>query len=137
MRASAKGGKPPMKTGKLKLLRNLKQRQRRLSVCYHIFCHYAQQEGQKARPTGSVPQWLDFLKWRFTAFKSYGVKTKSTSQYANKQWLTSTCCFVHCVRISQWSSRLPNTASKCYLQIQLTGESEKRLWTGDCMVKHK
>ena len=31
-----------------------------LSVCYHVFCHYVQQGGQKAVPTGSVPHWLDF-----------------------------------------------------------------------------
>ena len=58
-----------------------------LSVCYHVFCHYAQQGGQKAIPTGSVPHWLDFKKGDFrksTAFKSYGVKTKRTSQYANE-----------------------------------------------------
>ena len=59
----------------------------RLSVCYHVFCHYAQQGGQKAIPTGSVPHWLDFKNGDFrksTAFKSYGVKTKRTSQYANE-----------------------------------------------------
>ena len=58
-----------------------------LSVCYHVFCHYAQQGGQKAIPTGSVPHWLDFKNGDFrksTAFKSYGVKTKRTSQYANE-----------------------------------------------------
>ena len=41
----------------------------------------------KAIPTGSVPHWLDFKNGDFrksTAFKSYGVKTKRTSQYANK-----------------------------------------------------
>ena len=55
--------------------------------CYHVFWHYAQQGGQKAIPTGSVPHWLDFKKGDFrksTAFKSYGVKTKRTSQYANE-----------------------------------------------------
>ena len=26
-------------------------------VCYHVFCHYVQQGGQKAIPTGSVPHW--------------------------------------------------------------------------------
>ena len=54
----------------------------RLSVCYHVFCHYAQQGGQKAIPMGSVPHWFDFKKGDFrksTAFKSYGVKTKQTS----------------------------------------------------------
>ena len=59
----------------------------RLSVCYHVFCHYAQQGGQRAIPTGSVPHWLDFKNGDFrksTAFKSYGVKTKRTSQYANE-----------------------------------------------------
>ena len=59
----------------------------RLSVCYHVFCYSAQQGGQKAIPTGSVPHWLDFKNGDFrksTAFKSYGVKTKRTSQYANK-----------------------------------------------------
>ena len=58
-----------------------------LSVCYHVFCHYVQQGGQKAIPTGSVPHWLDFKNGDFrksTAFKSYGVKTKRTSQYANE-----------------------------------------------------
>ena len=32
----------------------------RPSVRYHLFWHYAQQGGQKAIPTGSVPHWLDF-----------------------------------------------------------------------------
>ena len=62
----------------------------RLSVCYQVFCHYVQQGGQKAIPTGSVPHWLDFKKGDFrksTAFKSYGVKTKRTSQYANEHGL--------------------------------------------------
>ena len=62
----------------------------RLSVCYHVFCHYAQQGGEKAIPTGSVPHWFDFKKGDFrksTAFKSYGVKTKRTSQYANEHGL--------------------------------------------------
>ena len=61
-----------------------------LSVCYHVFCHYAQQGGQKAIPTGSVPHWLDLKNGDFrksTAFKSYGVKTKRTSQYANEHGL--------------------------------------------------
>ena len=60
-----------------------------LSVCYHVFCHYVQQGGQKAIPTGSVLHWLDFKNGDFrksTAFKSYGVKTKQTSQYANEQY---------------------------------------------------
>ena len=62
----------------------------RPSVCYHVFCHYAQQGSQKAIPTGSVPHWLDFKKGDFrksTVFKSYGVKTKRTSQYANEHGL--------------------------------------------------
>ena len=62
----------------------------RLSVCYHVFCHYAQQGGQKAIPTGSVPHWLHYKRGDFrksTAFKSYGVKTKRTSQYANEHGL--------------------------------------------------
>ena len=49
----------------------------RPSVCYHVFCHYPQQGGQKATPTGSVPHWLEFKNGDFrksTAFKSYGVK---------------------------------------------------------------
>ena len=32
----------------------------RPSVRYHLFWHYAQQGGQEAIPTGSVPHWLDF-----------------------------------------------------------------------------
>ena len=58
-----------------------------LSVCYHVFCHYAQQGGQKAIPTGSVPHWLDLKNGDFrksSAFKSYG---KRTSQYANEHGL--------------------------------------------------
>ena len=46
--------------------------------------------GQKAIPTGSVPHWLDFKNGNLrtsTAFKSYGVKTKRTSQYANEHSL--------------------------------------------------
>ena len=49
------------------------------SVCYHVFCHYIQQGGQKAIPTGSVPHWLDFKNGDLrtsTVFKSYGMKTK-------------------------------------------------------------
>ena len=41
-------------------------------------------------PTGSVLHWLEFKKGNFrksTAFKSYGVKTKRTSQYANEHGL--------------------------------------------------
>ena len=62
----------------------------RLSVCYHVFCHHAQQGGQKAIPMVSVPHWLDFKNGDFrksTAFKSYGMKTKRTSQYANEHSL--------------------------------------------------
>ena len=56
-----------------------------LCVCYHVFCRYAQRDGQKAIPTGSVPHWLylkngDFVK--NAAFKSYGVKQ---SEGANMQ----------------------------------------------------
>ena len=45
-----------------------------------------QQGAQKAIPTSSVPHWLDFKNGDFrksTAFKSYGMKTKRTFQYAN------------------------------------------------------
>ena len=31
-----------------------------LSVCYHVFCRYAQQDGQYAILMGSVPHWLYF-----------------------------------------------------------------------------
>ena len=87
----------------------------RRSVCYHVFCHYAQQGGQKAIPTGSVPHWLDFKNGDFrksTAFKSYGVKTKRTSQYANEHGLPrpDSARFEHAVegveitrRASMWS----------------------------------
>ncbi|CAI8019656.1 Probable serine/threonine-protein kinase DDB_G0284251, partial [Geodia barretti] len=43
-----------------------------LSVCYHVFCHHAQQTGQKATPTGSALHWLHFKTGDFrksTAFK--------------------------------------------------------------------
>ena len=56
----------------------------------HLFSHYRQQGGQKAIPTGSVSHWLDFKNGDFrksTAFKSYGLKTKRTSQYANEHGL--------------------------------------------------
>ena len=55
-----------------------------LSICYHVFCHYAQRGGQKAIPT------LDYKNGNLptsTAFKSFAVKTKRTSQYANKHGL--------------------------------------------------
>ena len=48
-----------------------------LSVC--LLPRYAQQDGQKAIPTGSVPHWLYFKNSVFgkiAAFESYGVKTK-------------------------------------------------------------
>ena len=56
-----------------------------LSVCYHVFCRYAQRDGQKAIPTGSVPHWLYFKNGDFVknaAFESYGVKQ---SEGANMQ----------------------------------------------------
>ena len=62
----------------------------RLSICYHVYCHYVQQGGQKTIPTGSVLHWLDFKNGDYRkgiAFKSYGVKTKRTSQYGNKHGL--------------------------------------------------
>ena len=31
-----------------------------LGICYHVFCHHAQQTGKKATPTGSALQWLYF-----------------------------------------------------------------------------
>ena len=63
-----------------------------LSVCLlpRFLPLRAQQGGQKAILTGSVPHWLDFKNGDFrksTAFKSYGVKTKRTSQYANEHGL--------------------------------------------------
>ena len=48
-----------------------------LSVCYHVFSRYAQQDGQKAIPTGSVPHWLYYDK--NAAFESYGVKQSEGS----------------------------------------------------------
>ena len=54
-----------------------------LSVCYHVFCHYAQRDGQKAIPMGSVPHWLYFRDFdKNAAFESYGVKQ---SEGANMQ----------------------------------------------------
>ena len=72
----------------------------RLCVCLLLFSNYTQQGGQKAIPTGSVPHWLDFKNGDFrkcTAFKSYGVKTKSTSQYDNEHGLPrpDSACFEH------------------------------------------
>ena len=55
-----------------------------LSVWYHVFCHYAQQGGQKAIPTGSVPHWLDFKN---SEVLRSGVKTKRTTQYGNEHGL--------------------------------------------------
>ena len=45
-----------------------------VSVCPHLFSHYAQQGGQKAIPTGSLPHWLDFQVSDFREKKNYGVK---------------------------------------------------------------
>ena len=60
-----------------------------LSVCYHVFCHEAQSTSQKER----VQHYTGFIMEIFVksvVFKSYGVKTKSRSQYANWHKLTST-----------------------------------------------
>ena len=74
-----------------------------VSACVHVFCHCAQQGGQESIPTGSALHWLDLKNGDFrksTAFKSYGVKTKWTSQYANEvrqliylmdNWWTERC----------------------------------------------
>ena len=51
-----------------------------LSVCYHVFCRYVQQDGQKVISTGSVN--VD----KNAAFKSYGVKP---SERANMKISTS------------------------------------------------
>ena len=61
------------------------------SVClllsvFHVFCDYAQRDNKTAIPPGSSPHWLHFKKGDFritAAFESYGVKSKSRSQYAN------------------------------------------------------
>ena len=55
------------------------------SVCYHVFFRYAQQDGQKVTPTGSVPHWLYLKNSDFgknAAIESYGVKQ---SEGANMQ----------------------------------------------------
>ena len=66
-----------------------------LSVCacasvttFSATVHYAQENGQRAMPTGSVLHWLDFktgdfYKSIYTAFKSYGVLYEIRVQYAN------------------------------------------------------
>ena len=67
----------------------------RLSVCLSVTTFSATTRNKAAKkryhvPTGSVPHWLDFKNGDFrksTAFKSYGVKTKRTSQYANEHGL--------------------------------------------------
>ena len=58
-------------------------------VCYHVFSDYAQRHNETAIPTLN---WLHFKKGDFritTAFRSYGVKSKGKSQYANKYSLTA------------------------------------------------
>ena len=60
------------------------------SVCLFVTTFSATTRNKAAIPTGSVPHWLDLKNGDFrksTAFKSYGVKTKRTSQYANKHGL--------------------------------------------------
>ena len=89
----------------------------RLSVCYHVFCHYVQQDGQKAIPTGSVPHWLDFKNGDFrksTAFKSYGVKTKQqATMLMSKAQILPVSSTVEAVeetrRASMWSWLAKNT----------------------------
>ena len=68
-------------------------------VCYHAFCDYAQRDNETAIPTGSSLHWLHIHKGDFritTAFRSYGVKSKWTSQYWNlyKVTLTGSACSV-------------------------------------------
>ena len=50
------------------------------SVCSHVFFRYAQQDGQKVIPTGSVPHWLYLKNSDFG--KNAGVKQ---SEGANMQ----------------------------------------------------
>ena len=53
-----------------------------LSVCYHVFCLYAQRGNKIAIRGGLLLQRLHFKKGDFrktVAFKSYGLKTKRTS----------------------------------------------------------
>ena len=59
------------------------------SVCYHAFCHYAQQGGKNAIPTGSVPHWLDFKIAIYVLVVLYCVQKlwRETSQYANEHGL--------------------------------------------------
>ena len=61
-------------------------------VCYHVFSDYAQRHNETAIPTDSSLNWLHFKKGDFritTAFKSYGVKSKRKSHYANEYLLTA------------------------------------------------
>ena len=58
-----------------------------LSVCYHVFCTTRNKAAKKRYQrvqyhTGLILKMAHFRK--STAFKSYGVKTKRTSQYANE-----------------------------------------------------
>ena len=53
------------------------------SVCYHVFCHYAEQGGQKAIPTGSVPHWLDFKMVIFVKVLRSKVMAWKPSKQAN------------------------------------------------------
>ena len=56
-----------------------------LCVCLLPRCRYAQRDGQKVIPTGSLPHWLYFKNGDFdtnAAFESYGVKQ---SEGANMQ----------------------------------------------------
>ena len=66
---------------------------------------------------------------KLTVFKSYGVKQKQRSQYANEYCLTSTCLrcllIVEASEVTQRSKHESKAVFKCYLQIQLFSRSEK------------
>ena len=106
-------------------------------VCYYVFRHYAQQDCQKATPTGSADHWLDFKMDNFrksTAFKTYGVKQEWKSQY--EYCLTST----HLCRCTLWkhqkllrsnvSQRLHSNAT--YEYSYPVGLRNYRLWAHCC-----
>ena len=58
-----------------------------LSVCYHVFCHYAQQGGRKAIPTGSAPHWLDFKNGDFRKNTKLWLENQANKPIANEHGL--------------------------------------------------
>ena len=93
-------------------------------LCVCLLPRFLPQTGQKATPTGFALHSLDFKFGdcrKSTSFKSYGVKTKSTSQYYANQYLPTSIGSARSVYLEGIRSHNEGRASTptCYLLLSL------------------